>query len=367
MRAVVIGAGILGASAAYRLARAGVRVTVIDAAHPGKATLAGAGIICPWATARTEPAFYALYAAGGAYYPRLLAELSAAGCSDTGYRQVGALILAKDAAAMEATRARIAARLDMAPEAGMLSDLSAAEAQARFPALAPGRPALHLSGAGRVEAATLCAALLARARDLGAEVIAGTAALRLGDNGAPQVSLDGALLEADRVILAGGAWANALLEPLGLAQPVRPQKGQIVHLRLARDVTDWPVVLPQTGYYLLTFGDGRVVIGATREDDAGFDQRVTAGGQEEVLRAGLAVAPGLADAELLRTKVGTRPFTDGMVPMLGEAPGTEGLFIGNGLGAWGLTAGPLAGHLLAQAALGEVPELDLAPYAPAGA
>ncbi|MCA0920825.1 NAD(P)/FAD-dependent oxidoreductase [Pseudooceanicola nanhaiensis] len=366
MKCIVIGGGMLGAATTYSLALAGADVTVIDAAHPGKATLAGAGIICPWATVRDQPEFYRLYAAGGAYYRRLIAELEAAGCSDTGYRQVGALIMGRDADALESARARLALRLPDAPEAGVLSEKTAAEAQALFPALGPDRPALHLSGGGRVEAATLCAALLARAADLGARRVTGTAGLTLDDAGRPQVTLEGATLPADRVIVAGGAWANEMLAPLGLAQQVRPQKGQIVHLRLAQDVTDWPVILPGTGYYMLTFADRRVVIGATREDDAGFDQRVTAAGNLEVLQAGLEFAPGLAGAEHIRTKVGTRPFTDGMVPMLGAVPGSQGLLIGNGLGAWGLTAGPLGGRLLAQAALGMATDLDLAAYAPTG-
>lgn len=45
---IIIGAGILGASAAYHLAKAGAEVTVIDRKHPGQATDEAAGIVCPW-------------------------------------------------------------------------------------------------------------------------------------------------------------------------------------------------------------------------------------------------------------------------------------------------------------------------------
>ena len=64
MRVVVVGAGIVGASAAFHLVEAGVDTIVVDRVHPGKATLAGAGIVCPWTTAATEPDFVALYCAG---------------------------------------------------------------------------------------------------------------------------------------------------------------------------------------------------------------------------------------------------------------------------------------------------------------
>ncbi len=52
MKVLIIGAGILGASTAYHLARKGIDVEIVDAQHEGKATLAGAGIVCPWATKR---------------------------------------------------------------------------------------------------------------------------------------------------------------------------------------------------------------------------------------------------------------------------------------------------------------------------
>ena len=63
MRIVVVGAGILGASTAYHLARDGADVSIVDQAHDGQATAAGAGIICPWASCVDDPAFYELYSA----------------------------------------------------------------------------------------------------------------------------------------------------------------------------------------------------------------------------------------------------------------------------------------------------------------
>ena len=72
MRVVVVGAGIVGASAAFHLVEAGVETVVVDRGHVGKATLAGAGIVCPWPTSATDPDFVALYCAGAeltANYP----------------------------------------------------------------------------------------------------------------------------------------------------------------------------------------------------------------------------------------------------------------------------------------------------------
>jgi D-amino-acid dehydrogenase len=83
-----------------------------------------------------------------------------------------------------------------------------------------------------------------------------------------------------------------------------------------------------------------------------------------VLNQALAVAPGLAPATLVETRVGFRPVGPDIRPMLGRVAGLEGLVIGNGLGPSGLTIGPYSGRLLAQAALGESPEMDLSPYDP---
>ena len=96
MRIVIIGAGVLGASAAFHLARSGARVTVIDAHLDGRATAAGAGIICPWVSGVEDEAFYRLYVSGGEYYPELITALAEAGETDFGYRRVGALLVSGD-------------------------------------------------------------------------------------------------------------------------------------------------------------------------------------------------------------------------------------------------------------------------------
>ena len=54
MRVIVIGAGVLGASAAFHAALAGAQVVLVDQAHDGRATAAGAGIVCPWLSGSTD-------------------------------------------------------------------------------------------------------------------------------------------------------------------------------------------------------------------------------------------------------------------------------------------------------------------------
>jgi D-amino-acid dehydrogenase len=105
-----------------------------------------------------------------------------------------------------------------------------------------------------------------------------------------------------------------------------------------------------------------VVVGATRETGSGFDRRVTAAGQLEVLEQALAVAPGLRDATLLETRVGFRPATPDGLPVLGPLPGHPRVVVATGFGHTGLTLAPLAGALVAEQVLGDAPRMDLQPY-----
>ena len=89
---------------------------------------------------------------------------------------------------------------------------------------------------------------------------------------------------------------------------------------------------------------------------------MTPGGLHEVLAQALAVAPGLASGTHLETRVGLRPAA--ARPLLGPVPGLAGLVVATGLGASGLTMGPLAGAVAAEVALGIEPEMDLAPFRP---
>jgi len=146
---------------------------------------------------------------------------------------------------------------------------------------------------------------------------------------------------------------------------VQPQRGQIIHLRLPGVQTaKWPVVLPMSSHYMLSFDDSRVVVGATRENNTGFDYRVTASGELEVLTAGLNIAPGLANATLIETRIGFRPAGETMNPILGRVPGIANLALGNGLGAGGLTIGPFAGAQLAKVVTGQATDIQLDRYAP---
>lgn len=364
MKVVVVGGGILGASAAYNLALAGCAVTLVDRADEGRATAAGAGIVCPWGSPTIDEAYYALLAHGARYYPQLVERLAEDGEHDLGYAKVGSLYIPSDPADLDAAERRARTRAVDAPEAGSIERLSPADAQSLFPVLRPDQPALFVSGGARVDGRRVAAAMQRAAGKHGTRLVNGSAELVMRGSRAAGVRVDGELIEADVVIATAGAWAPKFLEPVAVKIGVAPQRGQIIHLRLpGTDTANWPILQPLNSYYLLAFEDSRIVIGASRETGSGFDYRLTAAGVAEVLNAGLAVAPGLASWTLHEIRIGFRPLADDHRPKLGRAPGIDNLIIGNGLGPSGLSMGPFSGAELARLALGKPTELTLDPYA----
>jgi D-amino-acid dehydrogenase len=366
MHVIVVGAGILGASTAYHLARQGTAVTIFDRFDAGRATAAGAGIICPWISAVDNADYYAISSAGARYYPQLVSYLHEDGETDLAYRRVGSLVVPEDPAQLDAAEQTLADRRPGGPEMGTVKRLTPAQAVVLFPLLAPDRAAVHIEGAARVDGRLISAAMLRGAQKHGAVLRRDAMQIVVANGRARGVRTEDGTVEADVVVVTGGAWAPPLLKTLGLTLNVQPQRGQIVHLRVPGgvDTSHWPVLQPMNSYYLLAFDDSRVVVGATRETGSGFDYRVTAKGQAEVLNIGLSVAPGLANAEVVETRIGFRPMPPDVKPLLGTVNEVEGLVIGNGMSHSGLTVGPYSGTLLADVALGRRPALDLAPFAP---
>ncbi|RYE08327.1 MAG: FAD-binding oxidoreductase [Hyphomicrobiales bacterium] len=365
MRILIIGAGIFGASTAYHLAREGADVLVVDANHSGKGTLAGAGIACPWVEDDADIERYRLCIAGARYHRQLLAELASQAGADIGFAPVGALVLSEDQERLAQLEARLNGHRAEAPEIGTVTPVPAARARQMFPPLRDGLGGLSISGGARVDGKLLTATLMRAAIAAGATVHNDNVSLERTGNGVRALDGSGNPIAADQIIVTSGVWAPQLLSPLGIAHPVTLRRGQISHLGLnGIDTRDWPVVLPLNSHYFVPFDDSRLVVGATFEADVGFDYRVTAAGQHEVLTKALTIAPGLADATLIETRIGFRPFGPTDRPIFGRAPGFDNLILGNGLAATGLTIGPYCGKLLADLALGRDSGFDITPFAP---
>ncbi|MFD2042994.1 NAD(P)/FAD-dependent oxidoreductase [Ornithinibacillus salinisoli] len=364
---IIIGAGILGATTAYRLAKSGAQVTVIDRQEPGQATHSATGIICPWLSQRRNKAWYHLAKNGAKLYPRLMEELTDDGETETGYARVGAISIRDTEKTLLKMKNRAMERRKDAPEIGEISLLDPNETRALFPLLAENFGAVHISGAARVDGTLLKDALLSGAQKYGAKIVYGDAHLVYDDSRVTGITVASETILADTVIATAGAWINTLLQPLGINFQGTAQRGQVIHVQVPHmDTSTWPLVMPPSDQAIVPF-ENHIVIGATHEDNVGFDHRITAGGVHEIIEKAFTFAPGLTDSTFVQTKVGFRPFTPGFLPVIGSIPGIDGLLLANGLGASGLTTGPYMATQLAKLALEQDIDIDLNDYSVAGA
>lgn len=238
------------------------------------------------------------------------------------------------------------------------------EARRLFPPLAEVRRALLYRSAARIDGRLLARALRRAGERHGMAVRRGSTTRLVVERGrATGVIVDGETLPASAVVLAAGAWSAAFADQLGVDIRLAPQRGQIAHLLVAGEPTEeWAIVTGLRQHYLVTWPEGRVAAGATRETGVGFAPVITAGGVREVLAEALRVAPGLAGAELQEVRVGLRPLSADDTPLLGSVPGIEGIYLATGRGPNGLQLGPFSGMLVADRILGRGADVDLHPF-----
>ncbi len=367
--AVVIGGGVVGTSTAYHLVRGGARTLLVDRADAGRATFVGAGILSPETNSRDPEAWFNLAVEAANYYATLIPQLQTEQEHDTGYAQCGALVVAvseDEVEPYEEARQRILARRERRglPLPDELHVITSDEARSLFPALAPVHGAILNRRASRVGGNQLNRALLTAAEGHGLSVRqAGADRLILEQGVVTGVVVGGETISAGVTAIAGGAWSEAFGEQLGVQIPVQPQRGQIIHLGLAdTETATWPITTAFHGHYLVPWPDNRVVAGATRETGSGFRPHSTASGVHEVLGEAMRVAPGLAPAEVLETRIGLRPLTADTMPVLGDLPGWTGVYLATGHGPTGLTLGPLSGKLIAEMMLGGQPSKDISAF-----
>jgi D-hydroxyproline dehydrogenase subunit beta len=221
-RFLILGAGLIGASLGFELARRKAQVTILDAGLPANEA---SGRSFGWINASfflNEDHFHLRHAAMAAHR-RLERDLA-----DSGHRWTGTLWWEETGEAFDRTAATLA-RLGYD-----LAELPAREIAAREPALGqvPAR-ALHFPAEGAVDAAHLTHRLLDAAAALGAEVWSGCPALRLLTDGDRVTGAEAPMgrIGADHTILAVGTATPALLASAGLHLPMLPRPGLILRTR----------------------------------------------------------------------------------------------------------------------------------------
>lgn len=311
MEIVIVGAGVIGATCAFRLAQAGHGVTVID--RDGIATQAS-GRSFGWVNASffLSPEHFALRREGIAAHHRLEAEIGAYA------NWCGALVWDVTGDEAEAMAA------DLSAEGYAVERLTASQAAAREPALAnPPEGALFFAGEGAADPGDLARAALAAACGLGARAVTGLAVdgLQVDDGRVRGVRTAAGPIAADMVLLAAGTATPGLLEPLSVALPMPPRPGLMLRTAPTDRLINHVLVAPEGE--IRQAADGTIlhpVVAGHQADDASAvadPLGVAAQAHARLQR----LFPGFT-ADWREVTVGWRPVPSDGLPAIGAvAPG----------------------------------------------
>ncbi len=315
---LVVGAGIVGGSIGFHLARAGFEVTVVDQTGPH----AGAsGRSWAWinAMAAADRSYFDLRRAGMNAWRDL--DQSLAGRLEIDWN--GCLIwdphLIDDDEVNESRRAW----------GTNVRMLDAADIRAELPALADGvaQRALLSPDDGFVDGAHATATLLTAARDHGARLVFGRSAQRLitNENGVVSgLETDFGAVNADLTVLAAGTGCRHLLAEIGFDLPIANRAGLLITTApvpagtLARGIWGSRVHVKQ-------LRDGRLVIGDCVEDPNAIDDPETL--SRRMLGDAMDLLPGIGPIEIDRTTIATRPIPGDGRPAIGPIPDRDGVYL----------------------------------------
>lgn len=360
--AAVVGGGVIGLSVAWRAARRGVAVTVIDP-EPGRgASWAAAGMLAPVTEAEFgEDTLLRLNLASAAIYPTFVDELKVASGRDPGYARCGTLLIARDSDDVAQLERLLGLQRSLGLEAERLPGRACRSLE---PSLATTtRAGILVEEDHQIDNRALIVALLAACEEAGITLLRESVE-RVEFSGGRVTGVrcsGGLVVGAPQVVLAPGCWVTDLLGlPPEAMPPVRPIKGQLLHLRGPARLASR--IVRGLDVYIVPRPDGRVVVGATVEE-RGFDATVTAGAVHELLRRAYELVPGITELELTETTVGLRPGSPDNAPMIGRSS-LDGLLIATGHHRNGILLAPVTADAIAELLVtGSTPE-EIAPFSP---
>jgi glycine oxidase len=315
----IAGAGIIGASIAWRLAQQGVQVVLVDAGTMGaEASSAGAGMLAPGSEVASSSAWSGLALESHSAYSAFVADLTSETGLEIDYRVSGALELAHDQSQWRQIQQRAAVQRNL----GIPSEsLTPKQAAARIPSLNPQRLAgaifypndaivdpRHIMRCLRQAILSRRVRLMENCRV--AAIHCGRAGLRLQLDG-------GHSLISDTAVIAAGAWSGRIPVLTGANEQPKPDtfpvRGHLVAYHLPPNTL--APILRQGHTYLLQRSDGRLIAG-TSQEQAGFDRTIDPGAVRDIhLRASQLLPETLPNAPD-ESWIGFRPATPDFIPQI---------------------------------------------------
>ncbi len=366
--AIVVGAGVVGCSVALALAKRGFAVTVLERSaarfeapgETGAASWAAAGILGAQIATREDGPLARLCAASRAMYPAFAREVEALAGAEVELRPSGLL---RPAFSAEELDGFVAERAWQERAGLRVEVLDAKAARAIEPELGPGLAgAVRFPDEARVDPPKLLAALRDAVERSGATLrfASATRRVRVHHGRAVGVELEGGdVIEADLTVLAAGSWSSSVEDAVPLELEVLPARGQMIELHAHAGLVRGPIEHPVA--YLSPRDDGRVLVGSTVEL-AGFQKGARAGAVASLLAGAVRLVPALGGAAVVRTWAGFRPFVRDELPLIGRAPGVDGLVLATGHHRNGVLLAPITAAMIAALVTGEASPFDAAPF-----
>ena len=346
---LIIGGGVIGLALARELTFKGVRrITILEKnqACGTEASNAAAGMLAPQSEADKIDEFFDFCRTSRDLYPHFFEQLINETGVDIELDRSGTLY----AAFTENDSAEIRRRYEWQKKAGLnVEHLSAEETRRAEAFISPDvREALFFPNDWQVENRKLLAALQKYCELNQINIIENTEIKSLlTKNG----KITGAKSEnreflAEKVILTTGAWTSLIKfdENAPSLIKVKPIRGQMLSYRTAKRLFTKVIYSPRG--YIVPRSDGRILVGATVED-AGFDKIVTADGTDFLRTNAFEIAPNLVNLEISESWAGLRPFAADGLPILGEFPEIENLFVATAHYRNGILLAPLTAKILA--------------------
>ncbi|MGE5326897.1 MAG: glycine oxidase ThiO [Deltaproteobacteria bacterium] len=315
---VIIGGGIMGCSAALRLAQAGAKVTLIERGEIGQeASAAAAGMLAPQGEKIEPDDFAELCLRSRDLYPQFAAEVEELSGERIAYQQDGTVLVGISGGECE----ELEETYQIQTRRGLpLERLTGDEARQRVPGLAAEiRLALFVPGDHWLDNVSLMSGLAKACRRLGVSVCTHSEVSRLtarnGRVASVTVRKNGSSSEvgADQFVLAAGCWSKELAASLGIELELQPCRGQMMEFETPAEL---PHVIRCGKHYVVPRGR-RAILGTTAE--FGESQKtVTAEGLRSILEGVTRIAPMIKDFKFLSAWSGLRPDTRDHLPVIGR-------------------------------------------------
>lgn len=166
----------------------------------------------------------------------------------------------------------------------------------------------------------------------------------------------------ERMVLALGAWSPLWARQLGLRLPMQPGKGYSITSSVPACNPGVPIVCRERSVAITPWRNSYRV-GSTMEF-SGFDASLNRTRLEALVRGAGEYLHEPIGATRIEEWSGWRPMTVDDLPIIGAAPGLKGCWLATGHGMLGMSMSAATGLLIADLVAGRKPEIDPSPYSP---